>query len=32
MLNLIKTRRSTRKFTSKAIEDEHLNQIIEAGT
>ena len=32
MLNLIKTRRSIRKFTSKAIEDEQLNQIIEAGT
>jgi nitroreductase len=32
MLNLIKTRRSIRKFTSKAIEDEHLNQIVEAGT
>ena len=32
MFNLIKTRRSIRKFTSKAIEDEQLNQIIEAGT
>ncbi len=32
MLNLIKARRSIRKFTSKAIEDEQLNQIIEAGT
>ena len=32
MLNLIKTRRSIRKFTSKAIEVEQLNQIIEAGT
>lgn len=31
MLNLIKTRRSIRKFTSKAIEDGQLNQIIEAG-
>jgi nitroreductase len=32
MLNLIKTRRSIRKFTSQKIEDEKLNQIIEAGT
>lgn len=32
MLNLIKTRRSIRKFTSQEIEDEQLNQIIEAGT
>ena len=32
MLNLIKTRRSIRKFTSQEIEDEKLNQIIEAGT
>lgn len=31
MLELIKTRRSIRKFTSQKIEDEHLNQIIEAG-
>jgi len=31
MLNLIKTRRSIRKFTSQEIEDEQLNQIIEAG-
>ena len=32
MLNLIKARRSIRKFTSKAISDEQLDQIIEAGT
>ena len=32
MLNLIKTRRSIRKFTSQEIEDSVLDQIIEAGT
>ena len=32
MLNLIKTRRSIRQFISQKIEDEKLNQIIEAGT
>lgn len=32
MLNLIKTRRSIRKFTPQEIEDNQLNQIIEAGT
>jgi len=32
MLNLIKTRRSIRKFTSQEIEDSLLDQIIEAGT
>lgn len=32
MLNLIKTRRSIRKFTSEAIDDGQINQIIEAGT
>jgi len=32
MLNLIKSRRSIRKFTTQEIEDEQLNQIIEAGT
>jgi len=31
MLNLVKTRRSIRKFTSQKIEDEKLRQIIEAG-
>ena len=31
MLNLIKTRRSIRKFTSQEIEEKQLNQIIEAG-
>jgi nitroreductase len=32
MLNLIKTRRSIRKFTPQDIEDSQLNQILEAGT
>ena len=32
MFNLIKTRRSTRKFTSQSVEDKQLYQIIEAGT
>lgn len=31
MLDLIRTRRSIRRFTSEAIEDEQLNRIIEAG-
>ena len=31
MLNLIKTRRSIRQFTTQEIDDEKLNQIIEAG-
>jgi len=31
MLNLIKTRRSIRKFTSQEIEDKQLSQVIEAG-
>ena len=32
MLDLIKSRRSIRKFTSKEVSDELVNQIIEAGT
>ncbi len=32
MLNLIKTRRSIRKFTSQDIEDTQVKQILEAGT
>jgi nitroreductase len=32
MLNLIKTRRSIRKFTSQQIDDTRLTQIIEAGS
>ena len=32
MLNLMKTRRSIRTFTSESIDDEQLNRIIEAGT
>lgn len=32
MITLIKTRRSIRRFTSEAIGDDQLNQIVEAGT